>query len=149
MTLYAIISGAPLLCVYTLASVVLTHAVEGEIRLAGNVTGNEGRVEVYHSGTWGTVCDNGWNLTHANVVCRQLGYCGATAAPGQAFFGQGQGPIHYDDVSCNGTESRLSDCSHNGIGVHNCSHSEDAGVVCTTPCELDVRYMFVNVCRFL
>ena len=111
--------------------------MEGEIRLVGNGTDNEGRVEVYHNGTWGTVCDDGWSITDANVVCRQLGYCGATSAPGQAFFGAGSGPIHYADVACNGTEAHLANCSHPGIGAHNCSHYEDAGVVCATPGELD------------
>ena len=58
-------------------------------------------------------------------------------APGVAFFGAGTGPIHYDDVACTGTEARLADCSHPGIGIENCFHGEDAGVVCdTTPCEL-------------
>ena len=31
---------------------------------------------------------------------------------------------------CRGTESRLIDCRHNGIGVHNCDHTDDAGVRC-------------------
>ena len=89
-------------------------------------------MEVYHNGAWGTVCDDGWDITDANVVCRQLNYSRATSAPGLAHFGEGSGPIHYDDVACNGTEARLADCSHLGIGIHNCDHIEDAGVVCDT-----------------
>ena len=98
----------------------------------GGTTDNEGRVEVYHNSTWGTVCDDDWDITDANVVCRQLNYSGATSAPGLAHFGEGSGPIYYDDVACNGTEELLVDCSHPGIGSHNCVHGEDAGVVCYT-----------------
>ena len=48
-----------------------------------------------------------------------------------AFFGEGTGRIFLDDVTCNGTESRLTDCRHNPIGQHNCGHSEDVGVNCS------------------
>ena len=86
---------------------------------------------MYHNGAWGTVCDDRWDINDANVVCRQLGYSSATSARVEAYFGAGSGPIYYDEVACTGTESRLSDCDHNGIGVNDCGHSEDAGVVCS------------------
>ena len=47
-------------------------------------------------------------------------------------FGQGVGPIYLDNVFCIGNESRLADCQHQGIANHNCHHSEDAGVVCSS-----------------
>ena len=48
----------------------------GALRLVGpTVLGlTEGRVEVCINKAWGSVCDNGWSTTDANVVCDQLGY---------------------------------------------------------------------------
>ena len=94
-------------------------------------TAQEGRVEFCNDNTWGTVCDDLWGTADATVVCRQLGFSPQGAqAINLAFFGQGTGPILLDNVNCAGTESRLADCAHNGIGNHNCIHFEDAGVRC-------------------
>ena len=44
------------------------------IRLQGGNYTNEGRVEVYCNGQWGTICDNEFNGTDATIICKQLGY---------------------------------------------------------------------------
>ena len=42
-------------------------------------------------------------------------------------------PILLNNITCAGTETRLTDCLHNGIGIHNCSHTQDAAVSCPGP----------------
>ena len=102
------------------------------VRLVDGPTKYEGRVEVYYNGGWGTVCDDGWDLNDAEVVCRELGYGRATAAVCCAFYGQGNGPIWLDNVNCLGTEQTIGYCWHNVWGVHNCGHGEDASVRCSS-----------------
>ena len=64
---------------------------------------------------------------------------GATAYT-NARFGSGTGGIFLNYVGCRGTESSLLSCSHQGIGVHNCKHNEDAGVSCSGI----LRYIFAT-----
>ena len=91
-----------------------------------------GRLEVYYNIKWGTVCDDGWDYSDATVACRQIGFVNVSASA-SSLFGSGASSQHIwlDDVSCKGSESRLIDCSHAGIGFHNCDHREDVGIICT------------------
>ena len=102
---------------------------DGSLRLAGGATIHEGRVEIYHNGQWGTVCDDNWDTTDANVACRQLGYVRVDVL---IDGGSGSGPIWLDEVACGGSEAMLSSCYHSGWGTNNCGHSEDAGVRCSS-----------------
>ena len=59
----------------------------------------------------------------------------AERASTDAEFGQGTGPILLDDVECSGSEWSLFNCTHSEIGVNNCGHADDAGVVCREPAQ--------------
>ena len=58
-------------------------------------------------------------------------FCTGANAVGNANYGQGNGDILLDDVKCTGNESDIFACDYSAI--HNCGHSEDAGVQCTGP----------------
>ena len=45
-------------------------------------------------------------------------------------YGRATNGIYLDNLGCRGSESRLIDCSHSPIGVHNCYHGEDVRIRC-------------------
>lgn len=100
------------------------------LQLVGGSSQCSGRLEVFYKGQWGTVCDDDWEMSSADMVCKQLGCGHAVSAPTGAHFGRGSGPIWLDNVVCTGEESALTHCTHNGFGINNCGHGEDAGVIC-------------------
>ena len=100
------------------------------VRLVNGSTEYEGRVEVYYNGEWGTVCDDGWDLNDAQVVCLQLGLGTAIATRDNAYYGEGSGQVWLNNVNCTGTELIIEDCLHSGWGIRICNHGDDAGVLC-------------------
>ena len=91
---------------------------------------NEGRLEIYRMGEWGTICDDKWDLEDATVACRQLGYSRAESAKADAYYGKGSGTIWMDEVRCRGNEISLQQCPFSGWEINDCTHFEDAGVSC-------------------
>lgn len=87
----------------------------------------EGRVEVRYNNEWGTICNDGWNINNANVICKMLGHKKAIKIKS---FGPGSGRIWLDDVTCKGTETSIDKCHHRGWGIDNCAHTEDSGIMC-------------------
>ena len=125
----------------------------GAVRLVGGAIMAAGRLEICANGHWGSVCNDGFDANAAAVVCRQLGfqedckfYCRCIdcvykykssyeAVPevkSGIFFGGGGTfqPIHLDDLRCSGAEATLLNCTHTGVGMHDCEHPEDVGIIC-------------------
>ncbi|XP_037664790.1 galectin-3-binding protein isoform X2 [Choloepus didactylus] len=112
-------------------------AKDGDVRLADGDAPNAGRVEIFHQGQWGTVCDHLWDLDDARVVCRALGFQNASQALGGAAFGPGAGPIMLDEIQCVGDEPSLASCQSLGWLNNFCGHERDAGVVCSNETHTD------------
>ena len=104
--------------------------MDGDIRLIDGPNPLEGRVEICLNRAWGTVCNNSFSLSDAEVVCTQLGYRFNGSSVLTAFEIIGSGPIFLDRVSCEGVEERVIDCQRAPVGLHTCTHHQDVGVKC-------------------
>ena len=63
---------------------------DGDLRLVsndGSTGGASGRLEVYYSFQWGTVCNDNIGANEALVACRQLGFSTWSDASAVSFFG--------------------------------------------------------------
>uniref|UniRef100_A0A8B9GRI4 SRCR domain-containing protein n=1 Tax=Astyanax mexicanus TaxID=7994 RepID=A0A8B9GRI4_ASTMX len=98
------------------------------VRLVDGGSRCTGKVEVNHNGTWGTVCADGWDMTDAAVVCRELG-CGKTQDITQ--FSPGSGSVLMGNVNCSGSESSLIHCDSDYTAQYCTSHDQAAGVTCS------------------
>ncbi|KAL0195583.1 hypothetical protein M9458_009155, partial [Cirrhinus mrigala] len=80
-------------------------------------------LEVYHNAVWGSVCDDQWDISDAQVVCRQLGCGAALSADGNSVFGAGEDVVWLNRI-------HLWDCPLSLKNHTDCSHKEHAGLTC-------------------
>ncbi|XP_028391577.1 uncharacterized protein LOC114516333 [Dendronephthya gigantea] len=121
---------------------VAVECVPNTIRLAGSDKPDEGRVEIYFDGEWGTICDNGWDMDDASIACTEMGFPGAERALMGSDVQNGTGRVWLDNVQCTGfVESLLKECHHNGWGNVNCRNGQEAGVKCKpkVPCDFELN----------
>ena len=109
---------------------------DGDLRLRGGASHNEGRLEVYNENEWGTVCDDFFGRIDAKMACKQMGYTGAEAVLTDVAVATGR-RFWLDDVNCTGSEDELTECFYNNNvrtyppwGIANCIPSEQVGVRC-------------------
>ena len=81
------------------------------------------------------------------VSCHPLSLSLPSVALALTRFGGGRGQILLDDVHCTGSELRLSECAHSAVGVHNCRHTEDAGVKCLSGeiCRITGKFVYTFI----
>ena len=106
-----------------------------EFRLSGGDGVHNGLVEVHIDDMWGSICGDGWNISHANATCNQLGYGYAFQATHGLDFGLGSPPLY--NIMCSRDVNDLSFCFYIKDPDQQCNHWGFAGVICSVPnCKL-------------
>lgn len=108
------------------------------VRLEGGLSWRSGRLEVFHNGTWGSVCRFGFSQRDAQVVCRHLGVNAvADIRPPRAKFGlpPPDSPVWLTgtNIRCTGAETRLQQCVRGNVWGNTgqyCTHDNDVALRC-------------------
>lgn len=103
---------------------------EVPLRLVGGSAPNYGRLEVFYSGIWGTVCDKDWKNEDDTVACRQLGL-GPVIHEEIQGIPAAIGPIMTRGFGCHGNETSLADCLSVNWGNTDCTHTDDVKLKCS------------------
>ncbi|MGE0786539.1 MAG: DUF4215 domain-containing protein [Sandaracinaceae bacterium] len=119
---------------------------EGDIRLTGTTFGTFGRLQVFHAGAWGEVCDDlleSGSITPGSrtrftydTLCQQMGYAYGDLA---SSYDAPTDTFQLDNLLCTGTERRAVDCPHNAFGDENCVGTEAMGLYCYQYVDGDER----------
>lgn len=101
-----------------------------DVKLVDGTSPCDGRLQVLYNGHWGAVCNTGWGLEDAMVLCQELD-CGE-AEQTMSHVGPFAGSIWMDNLACTGNEMMLWNCPFTGWGASSCGDGLYAGVVCSS-----------------
>ena len=117
----------------------LLFQIEPRVRLRGGSRSHEGRLEVFHHGHWGTVCNTYFYPEAATVACREMGFGSVSKVLQRTPFGRGASYIWLQDIFCRGNEGSVFDCQHtfkrhaDEFRYSGCTHVKDASIICRVP----------------
>ncbi|KAL7298469.1 hypothetical protein TKK_0008256 [Trichogramma kaykai] len=107
------------------------------VRLLGGKTIKEGRLQLRVGEKWGTVCNYGWTMRDAALVCHQLGL---TLDPDNWYMERSDIPragtnedIVLSNIQCTEDDVDISRCKAETADEfeNSCTHENDVGVRCT------------------
>ncbi|XP_052236237.1 uncharacterized protein LOC127848005 isoform X4 [Dreissena polymorpha] len=99
-----------------------------DVRLVDGPGPNVGRVEIAVDGVYGTICDSNFDYNDADMICKSVNSRYRTVYIPVTRYGNGSGPVHIDQLHCDGAEASLDECLYVQNGQ--CSHSEDVSLLC-------------------
>ncbi|XP_078522652.1 CD5 antigen-like [Lissotriton helveticus] len=106
-----------------------------DLRLMNGGDPCAGRVELHYTkGGWGTICNLGWDLTAASLVCKKLECGTAVSISTNSHFGESVGPIWVNQLRCLDTHKNLQDCEGSWVkrgSTFSCDHTNESGVICS------------------
>ena len=111
-----------------------------------DVISYRGAVHHYYDGTWRILCDEGWNLESATVVCNQLGLGNAISNSTSFSCGPTVDKFLVTKTHCKGDEEFLKDCPNELWTIApNCSGQHVAEVVCEGVIAIIMRHVCIRV----
>ncbi|KAG5895778.1 hypothetical protein JTB14_001625 [Gonioctena quinquepunctata] len=127
-----------------------TELVEMEpkvpIRLLGGSSETEGRLQLKINDQWGTVCNYGWTMKNAALVCQQLGY---VLNPDDWNLERNEVPaagtaetVILSNIQCDDFDLDITKCKSESTAdfLNSCNHDNDVGVRCYKTSWAGVRF---------
>ncbi len=120
---------------------VLMLSSTDSVRLVDGTNLCSGRLEVKSDQLWSSVCEDGFDLQDAEVVCRELG-CGSPSVFRGGLYGEAGAPGWMRRLQCEGHESSLLDCRSSGSAGNTCSLGGAVGLTCSGRASALIRIFF-------
>ena len=105
-------------------------------------------MQVFYNKTWGWVCADQWDKQDADVACRMMDFQGSLSLfTVKEKSKETNFPVWLNNMQCNGDESSLFLCVHEGYRAHSCAAKRKAGAICKPKGEYYVKLFEILLCK--